>query len=63
MAAIWNVQTVRYAAMVSTITFDRLVDIYSDYIKANDFDLNAETSLLGFLNWDEKDEGKKLKLF
>ena len=51
-----ELQAVRYAAMVSTLTFDRLVDIYSDYIKANDLDLNAEASLLDFLGWDEKDE-------
>jgi hypothetical protein len=51
-----ELQAVRYAAMVSTLTFDRLVDIYSDYIKANDLEINAEASLLDFLGWDEKDE-------
>ncbi|WP_289097939.1 hypothetical protein [uncultured Pseudoalteromonas sp.] len=51
-----ELQAVRYAAMVSTLTFDRLVDIYADYIKANDFELDAEASLLEFLGWDEKEE-------
>jgi hypothetical protein len=51
-----ELQAVRYAAMVSTLTFDRLVDIYSDYIKANDLDLDSESSILEFLGWDEKDE-------
>ncbi len=60
-----ELQAVRYAAMVSTLTFDRLVDIYSDYIKANDLELNAEASLLDFLGWDEKDEdefGQEVKI-
>lgn len=51
-----ELQAVRYAAMVSTLTFDRLVDIYADYIKANGFDLDAEASILEFLDWDEKEE-------
>lgn len=60
-----ELQAVRYAAMVSTLTFDRLIDIYSDYIKANNLDLNAEASLLDFLGWDEKDEdefGQEVKI-
>lgn len=51
-----ELQAVRYAAMVSTLTFDRLVDIYADYIKANDLDLDSEASILEFLGWDEKEE-------
>ncbi len=51
-----ELQAVRYAAMVSTLTFDRLVDIYGDYIKANELDLDAEASILEFLGWDEKEE-------
>lgn len=51
-----ELQAVRYAAMVSTLTFDRLVDIYSQYIEDNSLELDAESSLLGFLEWDEVDE-------
>lgn len=51
-----ELQAVRYAAMVSTLTFDRLVDIYADYIKANDLELDSEASILEFLGWDEKEE-------
>ncbi|MDA8621446.1 hypothetical protein N9L48_02265 [Psychrosphaera sp.] len=51
-----ELQAVRYAAMVSTLTFDRLVDIYSDYLKVNNIDLDSESSILEFLGWDEKDE-------
>lgn len=51
-----ELQAVRYAAMVSTLTFDRLVDIYADYIKANNLELDAKASILDFLGWDEKEE-------
>lgn len=51
-----ELQAVRYAAMVSTLTFDRLVNIYADYIKANDLELDADASILEFLGWDEKEE-------
>ena len=51
-----ELQAVRYAAMVSTLTFERLVDIYADYLKANGSDLEAEASILEFLGWDEKEE-------
>jgi hypothetical protein len=60
-----ELQAVRYAAMVSTLTFERLIDIYTDYIKANDLEINAEVSLLDFLGWDEKDEdefGQEVKI-
>lgn len=60
-----ELQAVRYAAMVSTLTFDRLVDIYADYIKANDLELDAQASILEFLGWDEKDDdefGQEVKI-
>ena len=60
-----ELQAVRYAAMVSTLTFDRLIGIYSDYIKANNLNINAEESLLNFLGWDAKDEdefGQEVKI-
>lgn len=52
-----ELQAVRYAAMVSTLTFDRLVDIYADYIEANHLERDAEASILEFLGWEEKEEG------
>ncbi|GLT18096.1 hypothetical protein GCM10007938_18740 [Vibrio zhanjiangensis] len=51
-----ELQAVRYAAMVSTLTFDRLVDIYADYIKQNELGLDAQASILEFLGWDDKEE-------
>ncbi len=60
-----ELQALRYAAMVSTLTFERLVEIYSDYIKANDLNIHAESKLLSFLGWDEKEEdefGQSVKI-
>jgi hypothetical protein len=51
-----ELQAVRYAAMISTLTFSKLVSIYEDFIAANDLDSNPEEELLAFLEWDEPDE-------
>ncbi|MDP1624313.1 MAG: hypothetical protein Q8L64_00940 [bacterium] len=51
-----DLQALRYAAMVSTMTFDKTIDIYSDYLKRNDSEEDAESSLMEFLERDEKDE-------
>jgi len=61
-----ELQAVRYAAMVSAITFDRLVDIYRDYLKDNHSkdnnpkenypDRDAQAAILEFLGWDEKND-------
>ena len=53
-----ELQAVRYAAMVSTMTFDRAVSVYSAYIARRGLDLDAEASLIDFLGWDEPDEDK-----
>jgi hypothetical protein len=49
-----ELQALRYAAMVSTMTFDRVVDIYQKYLGEN---RNAESELRDFLGWGE--EGKE----
>lgn len=52
-----ELQSIRYAAMVSTMTFDQAVDVFDRYltqIKKADTDARAE--LLDFLGWDEPDE-------
>lgn len=53
-----ELQAVRYAAMVSTMTFDRAVSVYAAYIARRGLDLDAEASLIDFLGWDEPDEDK-----
>ena len=51
-----ELQAVRYAAMISTLTFDRLIEIYDDYLQKNDIELDATDSVLNFLGWREPDE-------
>lgn len=51
-----DLQSIRYAAMISTMTFDRLVSVYDRYIQSNELGIDAEESLLEFLNWSEPDE-------
>ena len=49
-----DLQAIRYAAMVSTMTFERVVEIYADYLKQTDKDnLEPRKALLDFLEWDE----------
>lgn len=51
-----DLQAVRYAAMVSTLTFSRAVEIYSTYLAARQDQKDAERTLLDFLGWDEAQE-------
>lgn len=51
-----ELQSLRYAAMVSTLTFRRAVEIYQKYLSDIGRDENAETNLLEFLGWDEPQE-------
>lgn len=53
-----ELQAIRYAAMVSTMTFGRAVSVYADYLSRRGLDLDAEASLIDFLGWDEPDEDK-----
>jgi hypothetical protein len=51
-----ELQAIRYAAMVSTMTFDRVVDIYGRYLLANSIESDARDKILEFLGWEEPDE-------
>lgn len=51
-----ELQAIRYAAMVSTLTFEKVVGIFDRYIKDNNFDIEPRETLLEFLEWDEPDE-------
>jgi hypothetical protein len=52
-----ELQALRYAAMVSAMTFDQLVDTYARYkSKAQPDILSARSAIMGFLGWDEVDE-------
>jgi hypothetical protein len=51
-----DLQAVRYAAMVSTMTFKQAVDAHKYYLQQRGVDGDAETRLLEFLGWEEPSE-------
>jgi len=52
-----ELQAIRYAAMVSTMTFDQAADVFGRYLaQINNADTDARAKLLEFLGWDEPDE-------
>ena len=51
-----ELQALRYGAMISTLTFNKLVQIYEKYLVSRSIDQDAKESLLDFLGWDEPDE-------
>src|SRR5947208_342385 len=48
-----DLQAIRYAAMVSSMTFERLVGVYEDHLRRLNKTADARGSLLEFLAWDE----------
>lgn len=48
-----ELQALRYAAMVSTITFQQAVNVFEAYLRGCDDERDAEETLLDFLRWDE----------
>lgn len=51
-----ELQAIRYAAMVSTMTFDRVVDAYSRFLGGGCDPDQARKTVLDFLEWEEPDE-------
>lgn len=51
-----ELQALRYAAMLSTLTFSRAVEIYQKYLASIGSEENAESNLLEFLGWEEPQE-------
>lgn len=51
-----ELQAIRYAAMISAMTFERAVEVYTDFLKSNESSADARSSLLGFLEWEEPDD-------
>jgi hypothetical protein len=48
-----ELQALRYAAMVSTLTFKRAVEIYQQYLEKRFITKNAEEEILNFLGWSD----------
>ena len=51
-----ELQALRYAAMISTLTFNKLVSVHADYLAKNGIQNDAKINLLEFLEWDEPDD-------
>ncbi len=51
-----DLQSLRYAAMISTLTFEKLIPIYSRYLQANNRNEDATNNLLKHLEWNDPDE-------
>lgn len=53
-----ELQAIRYAAMVSTMTFQKVVDVYAGHLRRLGQDSDAQASILEFLDWEEPDDGR-----
>ena len=53
-----DLQAIRYAAMVSTLTFEQAVTTYRSYLAKERPDRDAKHEILTFLDWPEPDESR-----
>lgn len=53
-----DLQALRYAAMVSQMTFEEAVDTYKAYLSGREDATDARASLLDFLKWSEASDGQ-----
>jgi len=51
-----ELQALRYAAMVSTMTFAQAVEAHEEYLRQRGSSVNAKDSILEFLGWEEETE-------
>ena len=51
-----ELQAIRYAAMVSKMTFDKVADVLASHLAAHERQENAREMLLEFLGWETPDE-------
>ena len=51
-----ELQAIRYSAMISTMTFDQVVEAYKSFLASIGSDDDAQQRILDFLEWDEPDE-------
>jgi hypothetical protein len=53
-----ELQALRYAAMVSTMTFEKAVELFARFRSHQDGEVGAREALLQFLRWTDPDEDK-----
>ena len=51
-----ELQALRYAAMVSAMTFDRAVEAYREFLESNELEADPRQGILDFLEWAKPDE-------
>ena len=51
-----DLQAIRYASMVSNMTFDQAVEAHAKYLSARGKDGDAKREILKFLEWEDPDE-------
>lgn len=51
-----ELQAIRYAAMVSTMTFDQVISTRTEFQRTNNIEGDAHQVVLDFLEWDEPNE-------
>lgn len=51
-----ELQAIRYAAMVSTMTFEKVIEVYGNYLGKIKSQSDPRASVLHFLGWSEPDE-------
>jgi hypothetical protein len=51
-----ELQAIRYAAMVSAMTFDNVVEVFGRYLRGHGREEDPRAVVLEFLEWDEPDE-------
>lgn len=53
-----DLQAIRYAAMVSTLTFERIEEVLQSHLNASGKKGDAKETLLNHLGWDSQDDGE-----
>lgn len=53
-----ELQALRYAAMVSTMTFEETISVYRDYLQSLSDEKDPQHEILEFLGWGEPDEDR-----
>ncbi len=51
-----ELQAIRYAAMVSALTFDQVLEIFGRFLESVKRDDDPKEKILDFLEWDEPDK-------
>jgi len=53
-----ELQAIRYAAMVSKMTFEKVVDLHGRFLTRHGSSDDPQAAILGFLEWEEPDEDR-----